>query len=153
MGIGASVLLIAVGAILTFALNVKVGFLDLDVVGWILMAAGAVGLFLTVVIWGPRRRAVVTQAPPPSELRSGTRGSRSGNTGADDQRCAKVAGGNDFRCRMRLTPGYRLIELAGSEPVQDEVGERHQGDAGDQVFQLARHGTTARPGTSFARRA
>jgi len=60
MGIGASILLIAIGAILTFALNVQVGFLDLDVVGWVLMLAGAVGLVFTTVIWGPRRRRVVT---------------------------------------------------------------------------------------------
>lgn len=63
MGIGASLLLLAVGAILTFALNVQVGFLDLDVVGWIMMAAGAIGLFMTTVIWGPRRRATVTTTP------------------------------------------------------------------------------------------
>lgn len=61
MGIGASILLIALGAILTFALNVRVGFLDLDVVGWVLMAAGVVGLIFTTLIWGPRRRAVVTR--------------------------------------------------------------------------------------------
>src|SRR5262245_35258582 len=63
MGIGASVFLIAVGAILTFALNVNVGILDLDVVGWILMAAGAVGLVVTMLIWGGRRRSVVTTQP------------------------------------------------------------------------------------------
>jgi hypothetical protein len=56
MGIGASILLIVVGAILTFALNVQVGFLDLDVVGWIMMLAGVAGLIFTTVIWGPRRR-------------------------------------------------------------------------------------------------
>jgi hypothetical protein len=61
VGIGASILLIAVGAILTFALNVSIGWLDLDVVGWIMMVAGAVGLFMTTMIWGPRRRAVVTR--------------------------------------------------------------------------------------------
>lgn len=61
MGIGASILLIAVGAILTFALNVSIGWLDLDVVGWIMMVAGAAGLFMTTMIWGPRRRAVVTR--------------------------------------------------------------------------------------------
>jgi Domain of unknown function (DUF6458) len=59
MGIGASVLLIAIGAILTFALNVQVGFLDLDVVGWVLMLAGIAGLVFTTLIWGPRRRQVV----------------------------------------------------------------------------------------------
>jgi len=62
MGIGASILLIAIGAILTFALNVQVGFLDLDVVGWVLMLAGVVGLIFTTIIWGPRRgRRVVTR--------------------------------------------------------------------------------------------
>jgi hypothetical protein len=63
MGIGASVLLIAVGAILTFALKVDVGWLDLDAVGWILMAAGVLGLIVTVWIWGSRRREVVTREP------------------------------------------------------------------------------------------
>jgi len=57
MGIGASILLIAVGAILTFALNVQVGWLDLDVVGWVMMLAGVIGLILTTIIWGPRRRS------------------------------------------------------------------------------------------------
>lgn len=63
MGIGVSVFLIAVGAILTFALDLSVGFLDLDVVGWILMAAGVIGLIVTTMIWGGRRREVVTHEP------------------------------------------------------------------------------------------
>lgn len=62
MGIGASILLIAIGAILTFALNVQVGFLDLDVVGWVLMLAGVAGLIFTTLIWGPRRRRQVVQS-------------------------------------------------------------------------------------------
>jgi hypothetical protein len=60
MGIGAAIFLIAVGAILTFALEVEVGFLDLDVVGVILMLAGVAGLIFAVFIWGPRRRASLT---------------------------------------------------------------------------------------------
>jgi hypothetical protein len=63
VGIGASIFLIAVGAILTFALEVEVGGLDLDVVGWILMAAGVLGLVLTTMVWGPRRRALVSRRP------------------------------------------------------------------------------------------
>jgi hypothetical protein len=67
MGIGASIFLIAVGAILTFALEVSVGFLDLDVVGWILMIAGVAGLVFTMAIWGPRqRRAVTTTTQQPT---------------------------------------------------------------------------------------
>ncbi|NUT31983.1 MAG: hypothetical protein HOV79_02805 [Hamadaea sp.] len=63
MGIGASIFLLAVGAILTFALEWDVAGLDLDVVGWILMAAGALGLIVTTVIWGNRRSTSVTHGP------------------------------------------------------------------------------------------
>jgi hypothetical protein len=48
MGIGAGILLIVVGAILTFAVNATVSGINLDVVGWILMLAGAAGLVLFV---------------------------------------------------------------------------------------------------------
>lgn len=63
MGIGGSILLIVIGAILTFALNLHVGFLNLDLVGWILMAAGLLGLIITTYIWSSRRRQVVTEGP------------------------------------------------------------------------------------------
>ena|SRR6266508_1012338 len=52
MGIGVSVFLLAVGAILTFALDVRVSRVDLDAVGWILMAAGGLGLIVAMIIWG-----------------------------------------------------------------------------------------------------
>ncbi|MEV4813249.1 DUF6458 family protein [Micromonospora avicenniae] len=64
MGIGTSIFLIAVGAILTFALDASVGGIDLDVVGWILMAAGVLGLIMTTLIWGRRRAEVVTTDRP-----------------------------------------------------------------------------------------
>ncbi|MEH1129827.1 DUF6458 family protein [Micromonospora sp. CPCC 206061] len=63
MGIGTSIFLIAVGAILTFALETSVAGIDLDVVGWILMAAGVLGLIMTSLIWGRRRNTVVTEDP------------------------------------------------------------------------------------------
>jgi hypothetical protein len=56
MGIGVSIFLIAIGAILTFATDVSVSGLSLDVVGVILMLAGALGLVMTLLVWGPRRR-------------------------------------------------------------------------------------------------
>lgn len=65
MGIGGSVALLALGAILTFALDVRVGWLDLDVVGWILMVAGAVGLILTMTVWNRRTRPVGSVAGEP----------------------------------------------------------------------------------------
>jgi hypothetical protein len=57
MGIGASIFLIAVGAILAFAVHADVSGLDIAVVGWILMIVGIVGLLMTAFIWGPRRTA------------------------------------------------------------------------------------------------
>lgn len=59
MGIGASIFLIAVGAILTFALDLNVSGVDLDIVGWILMGVGVLGLIVALAIWLPRRRATV----------------------------------------------------------------------------------------------
>ena len=63
MGIGVSIFLVAVGAILTFAVETAVAGIDLDVVGIILMAVGALGLVLTLLIWGPRRRMTTVERP------------------------------------------------------------------------------------------
>lgn len=60
MGIGVSLFLLAAGAILTFAVDASVSGLDIDVVGIILMAAGGIGLLLTLLVWGPRSRAART---------------------------------------------------------------------------------------------
>ena len=64
MGIGASIFLVAVGAILTFALETEVSGIDLDTVGIILMVVGIIGLLFTMLVWGRRdvpveRRTVV----------------------------------------------------------------------------------------------
>jgi len=56
MGIGVSIFLIALGLILALATNFDLAGLDIQVVGWILVAAGLVGLAITAMIWGPRRR-------------------------------------------------------------------------------------------------
>ena len=55
MGIGAGIFLIALGAILAFAVNLDLGGIDINVIGWILMAVGALGLIMTALIWGRRR--------------------------------------------------------------------------------------------------
>src|SRR5947209_9679691 len=64
VGIGGSIFLIAVGAILAFAVHVSVGWLSLNVVGFVLMIAGRVGLLLTLWFWSNRRRTVATPAVP-----------------------------------------------------------------------------------------
>ena len=63
MGIGASVFLLAAGAIIAFGLHVKVGFLDLQVVGWVLMFCGLLGLVFTMSLLSRRRRTIVTSTP------------------------------------------------------------------------------------------
>ncbi len=57
MGIGASILLIAAGAIMTFAVEVDnaEGF-NINSAGVILMVAGAIGLLVTLVMFGSSDR-------------------------------------------------------------------------------------------------
>ena len=58
MGIGVSIFLLALGAILTFAVNASLSGLDINVVGVILMVCGALGLLLTMLVFGRRDRTV-----------------------------------------------------------------------------------------------
>ncbi len=51
MGLVVSLLVIAVGAILAFAITKEVSGVDIDTVGWILMGVGLVGFVLTLVFW------------------------------------------------------------------------------------------------------
>ena len=57
MGIGVSIFLIAVGAILAWALEAdQIDIVNINVVGYILMAVGLIGLIMTAFIFGPRNR-------------------------------------------------------------------------------------------------
>jgi hypothetical protein len=51
MGIGVSIFLLAVGAILTFAIDVTTQGVNLDTVGVILMIVGALGLLMSLLFW------------------------------------------------------------------------------------------------------
>jgi hypothetical protein len=74
MGIGVSLILIAAGAIITFAIHATVNGVDLHTIGWILMAVGAIGALLSLMFWssfwGPgyyttrRRTTVVDDGGP-----------------------------------------------------------------------------------------
>jgi ABC-type transport system involved in cytochrome bd biosynthesis fused ATPase/permease subunit len=57
MGIGVSIFLIAVGALLVFAVEYQLGWLDVTAAGWVLMVVGVVGLLLTMLFWSRRRAA------------------------------------------------------------------------------------------------
>jgi len=51
MGIGVSLFLIAVGAILTWAVSYSTSGIDINVVGVILMVVGLAGLLLSLMFW------------------------------------------------------------------------------------------------------
>jgi hypothetical protein len=51
MGIGVSLILIAAGAILTWAINATVSGVDITTIGVILMVVGAIGLILSLMSW------------------------------------------------------------------------------------------------------
>jgi hypothetical protein len=56
MGIGTSIFLIAVGAILYFAVNADISGLEISTIGLILMIVGALGLVITLFFLGSLRR-------------------------------------------------------------------------------------------------
>lgn len=73
MGIGVSLLLIAAGAILTWAVDATVSGLNIHAVGVILLIVGIVGLIISMAFWsswggfggaGRRTTTVVQDGPP-----------------------------------------------------------------------------------------
>ena len=59
MGIGVSLFLLAIGAILDFAVNVHTEGFNLNTMGVILMIVGGIGLLFSLLFWGswgPHRR-------------------------------------------------------------------------------------------------
>ena len=66
MSIGASIFLLVIGAILTFAVNVTTEGFNINTVGVILMVAGALGLVLSLLFWSsfsPYRRSRTVAGP------------------------------------------------------------------------------------------
>ena len=75
MGIGTSLFLIAIGAILVWAVDATVSGIELQTIGWILLAVGALGALLSMIFWsswaGPgywgerrgRRTTVIDEGP------------------------------------------------------------------------------------------
>ena len=71
MGLGASLFLIAAGAILVWGVNATVAGINVDAIGVILMVVGVIGLVLSMIFWsswggwgGGRRRTYVEEGPP-----------------------------------------------------------------------------------------
>jgi hypothetical protein len=65
MGIGTSIFLLAAGAIMTFAVETdsSEGF-NINNAGVILMIIGAIGLLVSLFVWGPRTRRTVIDREP-----------------------------------------------------------------------------------------
>ena len=51
MATGISLFFLAVGAILTFAVNTSVSGIDIDTIGVILMVIGLLGMLMSLVLW------------------------------------------------------------------------------------------------------
>ena len=78
MGFGVSLILVAAGAILTWAVTAEVSGIDVQVIGVILMVVGIVGFLLSLMFWsswggpaavGRRRTTYVDDGPVEVERR------------------------------------------------------------------------------------
>ncbi len=56
--------LVAIGAILAFAVNAHLQFLNLQVVGWVIILTGLAGIFVPRSAYGQMRRRVVYRRTP-----------------------------------------------------------------------------------------
>jgi hypothetical protein len=56
--------LVAIGAILAFAVNAHLQFLNLQVVGWVIILTGIAGIFVPRSAYGQMRRRVVYRRTP-----------------------------------------------------------------------------------------
>ncbi|MCU1513890.1 MAG: hypothetical protein JWO10_980 [Microbacteriaceae bacterium] len=60
MGIGTGIFLFVVGAVLAFALNVQVSWIDLHLVGYLLMGAGVVVAIISGILLARKRQSITT---------------------------------------------------------------------------------------------
>jgi nitrate reductase gamma subunit len=85
MSIGAGIALFVIGAILVFAVNVEVDFVNLDMIGYILMGAGVVVALIGIILLARRRQtdSVTRTAVDPAAGEQVTR--RTTSTSGDPQ--------------------------------------------------------------------
>ena len=74
MGLGVGIFLIAIGAILAFAVHTSTSGFDINTIGWILLIVGIVGVLISMIFWsswagpgywtnGRRRTTYVDEGP------------------------------------------------------------------------------------------
>jgi hypothetical protein len=75
MGLGVSLVLVAVGAVLAWAVHVNTSGVNLHTIGYILLVVGIVGALLSMIFWsswagpgylGRRRRTTYVDDGPPA---------------------------------------------------------------------------------------
>jgi hypothetical protein len=76
MGIGVSLILIAVGAVLAFAVHVSTSGFNVNTIGYILLVVGIVGALISMMFWsswgGFGGRTTVAEGPAPTTRRRTT---------------------------------------------------------------------------------
>jgi hypothetical protein len=74
MGIGVSLILIAVGAVLAFAVHVSTSGFNVNTIGYILLVVGIVGALISMMFWsswgGFGGRTTVAEDPAPVRRRT-----------------------------------------------------------------------------------
>ena len=83
MSLGLGIVLFAIGAVLAFALNVAVDWIHLQMVGYILMIAGAVVIILGIILLA-RRRSAVSTSRTTVDPATGSRVTRNETSQTDD---------------------------------------------------------------------
>ena len=83
MSIGGGIALFVIGAILAFAVNVDVPYVNLDLIGYILMGAGVL-IFLIGIIMLMRRRSSESTTRSAVDPASGERITRQSTSTTDD---------------------------------------------------------------------
>ncbi|HWM17114.1 MAG TPA: DUF6458 family protein [Microbacterium sp.] len=83
MSIGTGVVLFVIGAILTFAVNVELDWINLDLIGYILMGAGVL-VFLVGIILLFRKRSRETVTRTAVDPAAGERVTRQSSNSSDD---------------------------------------------------------------------
>ena len=111
MGISVSILLIAVGAILTWGVTAEAEGLDVNAIGVILMIVGVLGLVISMLFWsswgGFRRR----DRPRRAGRRSGRSGAEAHDRGRGAGRCSRPASSVALEAAK-----HRPSEVAGDVP-------------------------------------
>ncbi len=130
MGIGVSIVLMAAGAILVWAVTATVAGVSINVIGWILLAAGALGLLAGAprgLASGPRRQRAHHRRRAMSGRRLGLRAGssrRRPSLHSPSRRDWRPRGGTDHREAAGSAVAARLGTIV--DPNEDAAHARHR---------------------------